>query len=183
MATLSAFFDSGLTVAAVIRDDAQQFANTATELVESYNAANIASYAIAATEIGATGEYRITFPGWLAAGHIYSTSFAVRAGASLTVADLADRFSTKNWYWDGVNLVQDCAAKLAMSATPITGSMEEKASTLMFDASNNVLSSPQTEVTVDSESVAAIQAGLATSEAATPVNVTTENTVIVSNGS
>jgi hypothetical protein len=112
MSTLAAYNETGLNVVGVIRNSSMEFANTDSEAMESYNAANIADYGIEATEIGATGEYYITLPAWLAAG-LYTVQFTIRAGASLAVGDMPNRFACLSIYFDGANVFPDWAIILA----------------------------------------------------------------------
>ncbi len=64
-----------------------------TPAFEAYNASNIASYGIAMTEAGATGNYSVTNP----SDSTLCEYFCVAcAGASMTVADLAT-----NTFWEG----------------------------------------------------------------------------------
>lgn len=73
-------------VAVRVRESDGAFWNTSgTPAFEAYNAANIANYAIAMTEVGATGIYRADDPSATTAGRCYITQ---RAGGSLAVTDL-----------------------------------------------------------------------------------------------
>lgn len=124
MATMSAYYTSGATVKAIIRNSALQFADVVAEEMDSYDAADIDDYDIATTEIGSTGEYWFTWPTWLAVG-TYNVQFVPQAGGSIAESDLPNRFGVGNWYYDGTNLLPDWAIKLAQSASPVTDSPEK----------------------------------------------------------
>ena len=125
MATTTAYYVTGATVRAVIRNAALQFADVVHEAMDTYNASDIDDYDTACTEIGNTGEYHVTWPtSWLAVG-AYNIQYVPLAGGSIVESDMLNRFSASNYYWDGTNLVPDWAVKLAISASPITDSIEE----------------------------------------------------------
>ena len=100
MAVAFAYYDSGITVRAVIRSEDNEYADIVNEALEAYDSANIDNYDIAATETGATGEYRVSWPDWLAAG-IYTIQWMPLAGASIAESDFTNRFAVASYYWDG----------------------------------------------------------------------------------
>jgi len=124
MATLSARYGTGLTIKMVVRNASMQFADVVAEAMDTFNATDIADYDTACTEIGNTGEYYATWPTWLAVG-TYNVQFVPLAGGTIVESDMLNCFSASNYYWDGTNLVPDWAVKLAISASPITDSIEE----------------------------------------------------------
>ena len=103
MSTIYAYYDSGETVRAVIRDDSGQYADVVNEAMESYDAADIDDYDTEATETGSTGEYRITWPDWLATG-LYTVQWIPLAGGAIAESDLPNRFAIDSYYWDGTNV-------------------------------------------------------------------------------
>lgn len=78
---------TGLATVVAVRLNADgQFWNTSgSPAFETYNAANIANYGIAMSEVGATGVYTVDDPAPTVEG---SFIVAIRAGASLAVSDL-----------------------------------------------------------------------------------------------
>jgi len=115
MAYLSAYYSTGSTVVAVIRDSSLQFADVVNEEMEDYAAGSITDYDTACTEIGSTGEYYFTWPSWLAEGR-YTVQFIPLAGATIAESDLLNRFSVSSWYWDETDLMPDWAVKYLLSA-------------------------------------------------------------------
>ena len=133
MATTTAYYVTGATVRAVIRNAALQFADVVHEAMDTYNASDIDDYDIACTEIGNIGEYHVTWPtSWMAVG-AYNIQYVPLAGGSIVESDMLNRFSASNYYWDGTNLVPDWAVKLAISASPITDSIEELTNATVSD--------------------------------------------------
>ena len=126
MASISFYNESGLDVMFVVRDEDHLFANSASEAMESYNAANVGDYAIVATETGATGEYVGVLPTWLTANKSYTIQAAIIANAeSPAESDWADsRFAVASYWWDGANLFPDWAIKTIGAASPMADSPE-----------------------------------------------------------
>jgi hypothetical protein len=86
-----------------IRQSDGKFANTDTETLEAYNAADIADYGVVATEQGTSGVYLITIPTWLPAGN-YVGYYYIRAGATQAVDDpQVGQFLP--FYWTGTTAV------------------------------------------------------------------------------
>jgi hypothetical protein len=78
---------SGSTVyCRFIRQSDGKFANTDTETLDTYDAADIADYGVIAPEIGTSAVYLITIPTWLPAAN-YVGYYYVRAGATQAVDD------------------------------------------------------------------------------------------------
>lgn len=140
MASVSFFNDTGLDVMFLIRDEDYLFANTASELMESFNAANIGDYAIDTSEIGATGEYVGILPSWLPANKRYTIQAAIVADAETPIeSDWADsRFAVDSYWSDGANLFPDWAMKMAQAASPVADSPEKK----IADAKEDFLDNP-----------------------------------------
>ncbi len=103
MATIYAYYETGKTVRAVIRNDSGQYADVVAEAMESYDAADLDDYGVTATETGATGEYAVTWPSWLATG-LYTVQWLPLAGANIVVTDFPNRFAIDSYYWDGTNI-------------------------------------------------------------------------------
>ena len=103
MALAWAYYETGKTVSAIIRNQSNQYADVVAEAMESYDAADIDDYDTAATETGDTGEYYITWPDWLDTG-IYTVQWIPQAAASIAESDLPNRFALDSYYWDGTDL-------------------------------------------------------------------------------
>lgn len=87
-AILIGYAETGLTTAAFVRfrkSDAAWW-NTGTVAFEAFNAANIANYSIAATEVNSTGIYTATDPADPTEG---STILVKKAAATMVVSDIA----------------------------------------------------------------------------------------------
>jgi hypothetical protein len=125
MATVSAYGDTGQTVRAVIHNSELQFADVVAEAMEDYDDTDLDDYDIAATEIGATGEYHATWPDWLDPGS-YTIQFIPLAGGTIAETDFPNRLAVQSYYYDGTNLVPDWAYKLAAVANPVDGSGEQR---------------------------------------------------------
>jgi len=134
MAYLSAYYSTGSTVVAVIRDSSLQFADVENEVMEDYDDGDITDYDTACTEVGSTGEYYFTWPDWLSAGQ-YTVQFLPLAGATIAESDMLNRFSVSSWYWDGTNLMPDWAAKIAGVASPVSDSIEDRVKDALADTS------------------------------------------------
>ena len=85
-------YTTGATVYAVVTQG-NQFANGAT--LEAYNAGHWTSYAVACTEIGATGIYTGSLPA-LAAG-LYDITASAQAGGSAATTDAKIGSGAINW--------------------------------------------------------------------------------------
>lgn len=77
---------TGKTIYAQIRNRIGQIWNTSTVAFEAYLTANIANYAISATEQGSSGYYIATFPSAITAG-VYSVILRQQIGGSVAESD------------------------------------------------------------------------------------------------
>lgn len=132
MASVSAYYVTGLTVKAAIRNDSLLFADVILEAMESYDALSIADYDITCTEIGNTGEYHATWPTWLDVG-LYTIQFMPLAGGTIAETDFLNRFAAQSYYYDGTNLIPDWAFKIAGIASPVTDSGEKRVKDILVD--------------------------------------------------
>jgi hypothetical protein len=108
---------SGSTVyCRFIRQSDGKFANTDTETLDTYDAADIADYGVIAPEIGTSGVYLITIPTWLPAAN-YVGYYYVQAGAGQAVDDVQfGQFLP--FYWTGTTAV-DLGTIYAKFATSV----------------------------------------------------------------
>ena len=167
MAYLSAYYSTGSTVVAVIRDSSLQFADVENEVMEDYDDGDITDYDTACTEVGSTGEYYFTWPDWLSAGQ-YTVQFLPLAGATIAESDMLNRFSVSSWYWDGTNLMPDWAAKIAGVASPVSDSIEDRVKGVKTKTDGLNFTGTDVKATLDSETVTLAATGLDNISAAEP---------------
>lgn len=115
MAVRNFTFTAGLTDLVVVGTNrstgATRYWYTVTPAFETYNAAHIASYAIAVTEAG-PGLYEWTIPAQWAAGTGYKALLYQKAGGSLAASDLDDgALREMDVEWDG-------SAELSLATVP-----------------------------------------------------------------
>lgn len=92
-------FAGGKTVYFMVVNRIGQFWNTVTVAFEAYNAANIANYAISATQVSATQSmYLGTFPSSIPAG-VYGILGKQQLGASVAETDL--NIGGEDFQWNG----------------------------------------------------------------------------------
>ncbi len=107
MATAAAYYVTGITVKAVIRNNSRKFIDV-TDLenlvYENYDDTNLAAYAIDCTEEGNTAEYYCTWPSNLAIGQ-YAIQFIPLAGGTIAETDFPNRFAAQSYYWSGSILI------------------------------------------------------------------------------
>ncbi len=107
MATAAAYYVTGVTVKAVIRNNSRKFI-VVTDLenlvYEDYNVANIDTYAIDCTEEGNTAEYYFTWPSNLVIGQ-YAVQFIPAVGSPVVETDFQNRFAAQSFYWSGSILI------------------------------------------------------------------------------
>ncbi len=119
MATVSAYYVTGLTVRAVIRNAALEFVDVENSVLVSFAADDVDNYDIACTEIPDTGEYHTTWPSWLVVG-LYTIQFMPRVTDPIAGTDFPNRFAVQSYYWDGTNLIPDWAFKITLTPIIVT---------------------------------------------------------------
>lgn len=116
---LAGSYVAGANAFAILRNQAGQVWNGSA--FASWSDGSFASYPIAATEQGTSGDYYADMPAAIVTAGYYNYAMYARQGGSPVLSDLAYRFTKGEIKWNGTALATPQTDLNAISPTALTG--------------------------------------------------------------